>query len=194
MNEGGDKHTPRARVDIAKREQQIVALKLRGIPAPEIARVIGVSIRAVHAAFKKAIHRETSQDIQTHHRIELAKLDMEEANMWRNMDANKADWQVQVACTAQLRGIHIRRAHMLGLDAPAKFDVRPVYGAGGGEASEERRQTELAWLAMPPEERARIYDSFHEARKRLNAPIETTATVSLRSDNRNDDVEPSDDE
>jgi hypothetical protein len=73
--------------------------------------------------------------------------------------------------------------------------VRAVYGTGGDEMSEERRATELAWLSMPPEERARIYDSFHEARKRLNAPIETTATVTLGPDNRNDDdVEPSDDE
>ena len=193
MNEGGDKHTPRARADIAKREQQIVALKLRGIPTPDIARVVGVSARAVQVAFKKAIHRETSRTIQTHHRIELAKLDMEEANMWRNMDANKGDWQVQVACTSQLRGIHIRRAHLLGLDAP-RLDVTQIYSVGGEEASEERRTKELTWLAMPPEERARIYDSLYEARKRLNAPIETTATVTLGPDNRNDEAESSDDE
>jgi hypothetical protein len=47
MNEGGDKRIPRAKVDIAKREQQIVALKLRGITAPESARVIGISRRVL---------------------------------------------------------------------------------------------------------------------------------------------------
>jgi tricorn protease len=44
--------------------------------------------------------------------------------------------------------------------------VHTVYGAGGEEA--EQRATELAWLAMPPEERARIHDSIHEVRKRLH--------------------------
>jgi DNA-binding CsgD family transcriptional regulator len=194
MTEGGDKRTPRARVDIAQREQQIVALKLRGIHTPDIARVIGITPRAVHAAFKKALHRETSRDIHTHHRVELAKLDMEEANVWRAMDANKADWQVQMSGTSQLRGIHIRRAHLLGLDAPTKLDVRGLYQTGESESSEERRETERTWLAMPREERARIYDSFADARKRLNAPIETTATESIGPDNRNDDGDFSDEE
>ena len=144
MNEGGDKRTPRAKVDIAKREQQIVALKLRGIAPPEIARVIGISRQAVNKAFKKALHRETSKDIQTHHRGELAKLDMEEANVWRSMDANKADWRVQMSGTAQLRGIHIRRAHLLGLDAPTKLDVSGIYRTGTDELSDERRETERA--------------------------------------------------
>ena len=194
MNEGGDKRTPRAKVDIAQREQQIVALKLRGIPTPDIARVIRVSRQAVNKAFKKALHRETSKDIQTHHRSELAKLDMEEANLWRSMDANKADWRVQMSGTAQLRGIHIRRAHLLGLDAPTKLDVRGIYRTGESELSEERLETQRAWLSLPPEERARIYDAFDDARRRLNAPIETTATVTLGPDNRNVDDGDSNDE
>jgi hypothetical protein len=43
---------------------------------------------------------------------------------------------------------------------------------------------------MPLEEQARIYDAFDAARARLNAPIETTATVTIGPDNRNPDVEP----
>jgi hypothetical protein len=42
--------TPQAKADIARREHQIVALALRGVP-----------------------HRQTNQDIQTHHRIELGE-------------------------------------------------------------------------------------------------------------------------
>jgi len=194
MGPGGDKSSAQAKLDSARREQQIVALALRGIPFHEIGRQLGIGRISAFKAFRKALHRNTDRDIQTDHRTELAKLDMEEANVWRAMDSNRDNWQVQLAGTAQLRGIHIQRAHLLGLDAPAKFDVRAVYGTGGDEMSEERRETELAWLSMPPEERARIYDSFHEARKRLNAPIETIATVTLGSDNPNDDVETSDDE
>jgi len=195
MGPGGDKSSAQAKLDSARREQQIVALALRGIPFHEIGRQLGIGRISAFKAFRNALRRNTDRDIQTHHRIELADLDMEQANVWRAMDANRDNWQVQLAGTAQLRGIHIRRAHLLGLDAPAKFDVRTAYGLGGNEASEAARATELAWLAMPPEERARIYDSFHEARKRLNAPIETTATVTIGPDNRNDDGgESSDDE
>jgi hypothetical protein len=115
---------------------------------------------------------------------------MEVANVWRSMDANKADWRVQMSGTAQLRGIHIRRAHLLGLDAPTKLDVRGLYHTGADEMSDERRETERVWRSLSREEQARIYDTFDAARKRLNAPIDTTATVTLGPDNRNPDVEP----
>jgi hypothetical protein len=192
MNEGGDKHTPRARVEIAKREQQIVALKLRGIPSVEIARVIGISDRAVRAAFNKAIRRETGAALNDWHRSELGKLAMEETNYWRLMDLaeNKNDWRAQAALGDRLMRVHIRRAHLLGLDAPTKLDVRGIYRTGADEMSEERRETERAWGALSLEEQARIYDTFDAARKRLSAPVETTATVTIGPDNRNPDVEP----
>jgi transposase len=113
---GGDKHTPQAKVDIARREQQIVALRLRGISFHEIGRVIGISRISAYRAFHKALRRNTDQDIQTHHRSELAELEAEQANVWRAMDANKDDWRAQMSGTAQLRGIHVRRAKLLGLD------------------------------------------------------------------------------
>jgi DNA-binding CsgD family transcriptional regulator len=50
---GGDKHTPQAKVDIARREQQIVALRLRGISFHEIGRVIGIS-RISASALRKS--------------------------------------------------------------------------------------------------------------------------------------------
>ena len=71
---GGDTRTPRAKVDIAKREQQIVALKLRGIPTPDIARVVGVSRQGVNKAFKKALRRQTDDALDAWHRTELGKL------------------------------------------------------------------------------------------------------------------------
>ena len=55
---------------------------------------------------------------------------------------------------------------------------------------EERRETERTWGALSIEEQARIYDAFDAARARLNAPVETTATVTIGSDNRSPDVEP----
>jgi hypothetical protein len=192
MNEGGDKRTFRAKADIAKREQQIVALKLRGIAVPEIARVIGISPRAVHAAFNKALRRQTEEALDAWHRTELGGLAMEAANIWRLMDLtdNKNNWKAQASLEDRLMRIHIRRAKLLGLDAPTKLDVSGIYRTGADEMSEERRETHRAWQAMPLEEQARIYDAFDAARARLNAPIETTATVTIGSDNRNSHDEP----
>ena len=117
---------------------------------------------------------------------------MEATNIWRLMDLpeNKNDWRAQAALEDRLMRIHIRRAKLLGLDAPTKLDVSGIYRIGTDELSEERRETERAWQSLPIEERARIYDAFDAARKRLNAPIETTATVTIGSDNRNPNVEP----
>src|ERR1700722_14183957 len=192
MNEGGDKNSPRARADIAKREQQIVALRLRGISTPDIARVVGVSERAIQAGFKKALRRQTENALDAWHRTELGKLAMEETNYWRLMDIteNKNDWRAQAALGDRLMRIHIRRAKLLGLDAPTKLDVSGIYSTGADEMSVERRETERTWLSLPPEKRPRIYDAFDAARARLSAPVETTATVTIGPDNRNPDVEP----
>jgi hypothetical protein len=44
---GGDTRTPQAKADIAKRENQIVELRLRNISYAAIGRVVGVSKTAV---------------------------------------------------------------------------------------------------------------------------------------------------
>ena len=38
--------------------------------------------------------------------------------------------------------IHIRRAHLLGLDAPTKLDVRGLYRNGADEMSDEQFENE----------------------------------------------------
>jgi hypothetical protein len=200
MNEGGDKRTPRAKVDIAKREQQIVALKLRGIAPPEIARVIGISRQAVHRAFDKALRRQTEAALDAWHRTELGGLAMEATNIWRLMDLpeNKNNWKAQAALEDRLMRIHIRRAKLLGLDAPTKLDVSGIYQRGGADAEAEQFARDAVLEALPIEEQRRLYDIFYQARLRaaagnLSEPaIETT--LSNGSDHRNDvtdtDAEP----
>jgi hypothetical protein len=71
-----------------------------------------------HGLIAKKSPPRLPADIQTHHRGELGKLEMEEAKVWRAMDANKENWQAQMAGTAQLHGgIHIRRAKLLDVSA-----------------------------------------------------------------------------
>jgi len=198
MKEGGDKRTVRAKVDIAKREQNIVALMLRGVPTGDIARVIGVSRRAVQAGFNKALRRQTEDALDNWHRIELAKLAQEEANVWRVMDLaeNKNNAKVQLAGEDRLLRIHIRRAKLLGLDAPTKLDIRGIYNQGGDEVSAERVAREGVLEALPIEEQRRVYEIFYQAGLRARAgdlsqpAIETT--VSSNGSKPRDGVDESD--
>ena len=190
---GGDARTPQAKLESARREQQIVALRLRGVSFFEIGRFLGITKQSAHRAFLKALRRNTDQDIQTHHRAELGKLDMEETNVWRAMDANKEDWRAQMSGTAQLRGIHIRRAKLLGLDAPTKLDVSGIYQRGGVDIAAEQLAREAVIEALPIEEQRRIYELFYQAGLRAKAGDLTqpaiTTTVTNGSDNRTSDDE-----
>jgi DNA-binding CsgD family transcriptional regulator len=174
---GGDTRTPGAKQTTARREEQIVALKLRHHSYSAIARVVGISRQSAQKAFLRALHRNTAADIQTHHRSELAELDAQQAKLWTVVDNPKVSEKNLIAAINATNRIHIRRAHLLGLDAPTKLDVSGIYRIGTDELSEERRETERAWRSLPVEEQMRIYDAFDAARTRLNAPIETTATV-----------------
>jgi hypothetical protein len=65
---GGDTKTAQARMEIARREEQIVALRLRHHSFSAIGRVVGVSKQAAQKAYFKALRRNTDQDIQSRHR------------------------------------------------------------------------------------------------------------------------------
>jgi hypothetical protein len=119
---GGDTRTPGAKQEIAKREQQIVALRLCHHSFTAIGRVIGISRQSAQKAFLRALRRNTDADIQTHHRSELAELEAEAAKLWTIIDAKDQTPKVVVASLNTMNRIHIRRAKLLGLDAPTKLD------------------------------------------------------------------------
>ena len=183
---GGDQHTPQAKQRTAQREEQIVQLRLRRIPFSAIARTVGIAQSQAVRGFYRALRRNTDQDIQAHHRQELADLEMEQAKYWSIIDAHKDNWKAQVAALRSLNLVHIRRAHLLGLDAPTKLDVSGLYRTGGDEVAAEQFENERVWQSLPVEEQIRIYEALTDARKRLSAPIETTATVTSGPDTRND--------
>jgi hypothetical protein len=87
---GGDTRTPQAKEVIAKREQQIVALRLRHHSFTAIGRAVGVTKQSARTAFNKALRRNTDQDIQTFHRSELAELDAEASAAWELTDTDQA--------------------------------------------------------------------------------------------------------
>ena len=97
--------------------------------------------------------------------------------------------KARAAGLAALNRIHIRRARLLGLDAPTKLDVRGLYRTGIDEISAERQARRAVLEALPIEEQRRIYDVFYQARLRAQAgdfsqpAIETT--VNNGPDHRN---------
>src|ERR1700737_377248 len=105
---GGDTRTPQAKFEIARRENQIVELRLRNISFAAIGRAVGISKKGGGKAFHKTLHRNTDQDISTHHRSELAKLEMEETRLWQVLDTHKENWQATATCISGLNRIHVR--------------------------------------------------------------------------------------
>jgi hypothetical protein len=72
----------RAKQEIAQREEQIVALRLRHSPfCGDRAHPSGSTRVTTSGAFNKALRRNTDQDIQTHHWSELAELDAQQARL-----------------------------------------------------------------------------------------------------------------
>jgi len=126
---GGDRSTPQVKVDAARREEQVVALRLRGHPFSAIATEVGVTQAAVQKIFTRALARKTNKDLETYHRTEVAALGLQEAEIWRILDApeNQNNVRCVLSCTDQLIRIHVRRARLLGLDAPRTLDVQAIY-------------------------------------------------------------------
>jgi hypothetical protein len=164
---GGDHRSKHAKVDIARREEQIVALRLRGISFAVIGRTVGISKQAAQLAFQKALHRNTDKTIQIHHRSELAELEMEQSRLWQTLDQEKDNWKAVVACMAAINRIHIRRARLLGLDAPQKLDIQGLYRSGGDEMSAVRMARQAAYESLSLEDQAKLLE-LHE-RMSMNA-------------------------
>jgi hypothetical protein len=110
---------------------------------------------------------------------------MEETRLWHALDTHKESWQATATCMSGLNRIHVRRAKLRGLDAPTKLDVRGLYRTT--KCRPRACKNQRVWQSLPVEEQIRRYESLSAARKRLSAPIETTATVTSGPDQRNGD-------
>jgi hypothetical protein len=123
---------------------------------------------------------------------------MEATNIWRLMDLteNKNDWRAQAALEDRLMRIHIRRAKLLGLDAPTKLDVSAIYQRGGTDLEAEQRARQAVIEALPIEEQRRIYELFYQAELRakagdfsqpaIGAPVSNGPDSRIDSDDQSD--------
>ena len=128
---------------------------------------------------------------------ELADLEMEQAKYWSIIDAHKDDWKAQVAALRSLNLVHVRRAHLLGLDAPTELSVTGIYQQGGADVEAEQQAREAVLQALPIEEQRRIYEIFYQAGLRaaagdLSQPA-IEATISHGIDPTDSESEPESD-
>jgi hypothetical protein len=151
-------------------------------PAQPVYPAVGVTKQSARSAFNKALRRNTDQDIQTVHRSELAELEVEAAAASELVD-NKDSSRSRAAGRIALNRIHIRRARLLGLDAPTKLDVRGLYRTGTDEISAERQARRAVLEALPIEEQRRIFEVFYQARKRVEAGDFSQPAIETRVNN-----------
>jgi hypothetical protein len=121
---------------------------------------------------------------------------MEQAKYWSIIDAQKDNWKAQVSALRALNFVHVRRARLLGLDAPTKLDVSGIYQPGGADVEAEQLAREAVIEALPIEEQRRIYEIFYQAGLRaaagdLSQPAIATQVTDV-SNSRIDDESESD--
>lgn len=122
--------------------------------------------------------------------MNLAELDAQQAKLWTVVDKNDVSEKHLIAAINAMNRIQIRRARLLGLDAPTKLDVSGIFQRGGADIEAEQRAREAIIEALPIEEQRRIYELFYQAGLRaaagdLSQPAIAT-TVSNGSDSRTD--------
>ena len=71
----------------------------------------------------------TQRVLETYHRAELLALELQQAEIWRVIDGveNQNDYRVVASCMNRLNRIHVRRARLLGLDAPKTLNDQAIF-------------------------------------------------------------------
>src|ERR1700728_1048888 len=133
---GGDTRSQQARSAAAQRDEQVFALRLRGIKYAPIGRQLGISKQAAQKSFERSFRSNAPEDLESIHRSQLAELELEREQICRIADTvGKSDFKVQLACMRLLERIHIRIARLMGLDAAQKLDVHKIYNKSDEKAS-----------------------------------------------------------
>lgn len=104
----------------ADRSKQAVDLRISGATFEQIGERLGISAPSAYALVKRALEKtraQTSEAAETLRQMELTRLDAMQAALWDGAmqgDEQKID---------RLLKIQIRRAALMGLDAPVKQEL-----------------------------------------------------------------------
>jgi hypothetical protein len=111
-----------ARITTAERRSKVIELRRRRMSFAEIGEQLGVTTQRAHAIYREALAAIPAQHVEEHRAEELTLIDDAIADLLviaqdhtRPRNAIEA-WK-------SIRGWAERKAKLLGLDAPAKFEV-----------------------------------------------------------------------
>ena len=167
---GGDTRSRQAISAAAQREEQVVALRLRGTKYAPIGRQVGISKQAAQKIFERALRSNVPEDLESYHRRQLAELEFERERIWQILDATDTERpQTSTRLYASAGASPRKEARLLGLDAGKKLDVHKIYNKSDEKASAKRLSLERLLESMPRDEQEFLYDSMDRARKRLEA-------------------------
>jgi phage terminase large subunit-like protein len=167
---GGDTRSRGARSAAARREEQVVALRLRGATYAAISDQLGISKQAAQKIFARALRSNVPEDLESYHRKEVAEAEFERERVFQIADAaDQRDYRFQLACIRMLDRLHIRNERLLGLGAAKKLDVQKIYNKSDEKASAESLYRQRVWQIMPLDEQEFHYDSWDRGSKRLEA-------------------------
>jgi hypothetical protein len=184
LSDRGDRHTAEAKADTARREEEIVALRLRRHTFAEIGRKLGISKVSAVQGFNRALHGDANHDIKKNHVMELKDLELEQAAIWKNLvrAGNEENEKIQLQSYDRLNRVYIRRARLPGLELAQKLNQRILYRSADKEVSGEPTVLRRILQELSKEDQER----FYEARKRAAAlKLNATVTVPNGSDTGN---------
>jgi phage terminase large subunit-like protein len=174
---GGDTRSQQARSDAARRQEQVVGLRLRGVKLAAIGRMLSISKQSAQKIFARALRSNVTEDLESYHRRQVAELELERERVWQIAEAaDKKDSRVQLACIRAMDRIHTRIARLLGLDTSQKLDVQNIYKTADEKVSAASMTRELVYLNMPRDEQEFIYDSIDRAKKRATVCLQEKST------------------
>src|SRR5580704_9231463 len=150
---GGDTRSPQAISAAAQREEQVVALRLRGIKYAPIARQVGISKQAAQKIFERALRSNVSEDLETFHRTQLAELESERESIYQIKDAaDQRDYKFQLACVRQMERIQPRMARLQGQHAAKKLEVHKINNKSDEKAAADSLYRQRMWQSTPLDE------------------------------------------
>ena len=149
----GESKTSQKRLEAANRQRQALELRARGVGFAKIADELGYrsasgAFRAVSAGLRKTL-QEPASELRS---LEVERLARLEIVLWARLPSN-------INAADKLLRVWERRAKLLGLDAPTRYELAQVLAS---EDWAKVRGTIFAALESWPEARAAVGAALRE--------------------------------
>jgi hypothetical protein len=129
----GESMTSEKRLAAIEKQRQALELRKGGAGYEQIARQLGYkSVASAYDAVRSGLKRTLREPAEEVRALELARLDRLLMGQWKAAAGN-AETPGDPAAVDRVLKIMVRRAKLLGLDAPVRVNVRRIVGDVAGE-------------------------------------------------------------